>query len=96
MVVGRRGAQAEGGEQEVWRMGRGEIWVRLKWVFYRRVVHANMHDFEVKKTQGKNCAMQRHGQVLPPTPAAALPESPQGNTYAANSCAIGGEGAGDR
>ena len=66
MVVGRRGAQAEGGYQEVWRMGRGEIWVRRKWVFYRRVVHANIltHDFEAKKA--KNRAMQRHGQVLPP------------------------------
>ncbi len=29
-------------------------------------MHANTHDFEAKKTQGKNRAMQRHGQVLPP------------------------------
>jgi hypothetical protein len=94
MVVGRRGAQAEGGYQEVWRMGRGEIWVRRKWVFYRRVVDTNTHDFEAKKTQGKNRAMQRHGQVLPPCCAAASPESPWGNTYAANSCAIGGGGGG--
>ncbi len=47
-------------------MGRGEIWVRRKWVFYQRVVQANMHDFEAKKTQGKNRAMQLHRQVLPP------------------------------
>jgi hypothetical protein len=40
MVVGRMGAQAEGGYQEVWRMGRGEIWVQQKSVFYRRVVQA--------------------------------------------------------
>jgi hypothetical protein len=66
MVVGRRGAQAEGGYQEVWRMGRGEIWVQQKWVFYQRVVHTNTHNFEAKKTQGKNRVMQRHGQVFPP------------------------------
>ncbi len=66
MVVGRRGAQAEGGYQEVWRMGWGEIWVRQKWVFYRHIVHANTNDFEAKKTQGKNRTMQQHGQVLPP------------------------------
>jgi hypothetical protein len=67
MVVGRRGARAGGGYQEFWRMGRGEIWVRRKWVFYQRhVVHMNTHDFEAKKTQGKNRVMQRHGQVLPP------------------------------
>ncbi len=41
-------------------MGRGEIWVRRKWVFHRRVVHTNTHDFEAKKNQGKNRAMQRH------------------------------------
>ncbi len=34
--------------------------------FYRSVMQANTHDFEAKNTQGKNRAMQRHGQVLPP------------------------------
>ena len=29
-------------------------------------MRANTHDFEAKKTQGKNRAMQWHGQVLPP------------------------------
>ena len=93
MVVGRRGAQAEGGYQEVWRMGRGEIWVRRKWVFYRRVVHTNTHDFEAKKNHCKNRQCSGMGKFCPP--AAASPESPRGNTYAADSRAIGGGGGGD-
>jgi hypothetical protein len=30
-------------------MGRGEIWVRRKWIFYQRIVHTNTHNFEAKK-----------------------------------------------
>ncbi len=92
MVVGRRGAQAEGGYQEVWRMGRGEIWVRRKWVFNRRVVHTNTHDYEAKNPKAKIARCSGMGRFCPP--AATSPESPRGNTYAADSCAIGGGGGG--
>jgi hypothetical protein len=90
MVVGRRGMQAEGGYQEVWRMGRGEIWVRQKWVFYRRVVRTILKQ---KKPKAKIARCSGMGKFCPP--AAALPELPRGNTYAADSCAIGGGGGGE-
>ena len=35
-------------------------------VFFLCIVRARTHEFAAKKTQGKNRAMQRHEQVLPP------------------------------
>ena len=64
MVVGRRGAQAEGGIKRFGGWGGGRYGCDGNGFFYRRVVHANTHDFEAKKTQGKNRTMQRHGQVF--------------------------------
>jgi hypothetical protein len=45
-----------------------------------------------KKTKAKIVQCSGMGKFCPP--AAALLELPRGNTYAANSCAIGGGGGG--
>jgi hypothetical protein len=85
MVVGRRGAQADGGYQEVWRMGRGEIWVRRKGVFMQiRTI------LKQKKPKAKIAQCRGMGKFCPP--AAALPESPRRNIYADDSCVIRGGG----
>jgi hypothetical protein len=47
-----------------------------------------------KKTKAKIGRRSGMGRFCPP--AAALPESPQGNTYAADSSVIGGGGGGGR
>jgi hypothetical protein len=46
-------------------------------MFFLCIVRARKHKFAAKKTQGKNCAMQRHEQVF--SPAAASRKSMQGN-----------------
>ncbi len=92
MVVGRTGAHAEGGYQEAWRMGRGEIWVRRKWVFYRRVVHANTHDFEAKKNPRQKSRDAAAWASFAPLPLHCRNRLWGIHIYAANSCAIGGGG----
>jgi hypothetical protein len=86
MVVRRRGAHAEGGYQEVWRMGRGEIWVRRKWVFIDASCMQIRTILKQKKPEAKIARCSGMGKFCPP--AAALPESPRGNTYAAGSYSL--------
>ncbi len=76
MVVGRRGAQAEGGYQEVWRMGRGEICVRRKWVFIDASCRRIRSILKRKKPKAKIARCSGMGKFCPP--AAASPESPRG------------------
>jgi hypothetical protein len=93
MVVGRRGTQAEGGYQEVWRMGWGEIWVRRKWFFINALCMQIRTILKQIKTKAKIARCSGMGKFCPP--ATALLESPWGNTYAADSCAIRGGGGGE-
>ena len=59
--------------------------------FFLCILRARKHEFEREKKQGKNCAMQKHEQVLPP--AAASRESMQGNKYERFDCVpMGGGG----
>ncbi len=47
--------------------GKGRRWARRDGNgIFLCIVRARTHDFAAKKTQGKNCAMQQHEQVLPP------------------------------
>ena len=66
---GGRGARAGGGDYWDWRAERGDDGRdATEMVFFLCIVRARMHEFAAKKTQGKNRAMQRHEQVLPPSP----------------------------
>ncbi len=46
--------------------GGGDDGEAMEMGFFLCIVRSRMHEFEAKKKQGKNCAMQRHEQVLPP------------------------------
>ena len=63
-AVGGRGGGIFGIEGQ----GRGRRGARRdgNGIFSMHRVCCGTHEFAVKKTQGKNCAMQRHEQVLPP------------------------------
>ncbi len=74
-------------------MGRGEIWVQRKWVFINATCMQIRTILKQKKPKAKIAQCSGMGKFCPP--AAALPESPRGNTYAADSCAIGGGGGGE-
>ena len=67
VVGGGRGAWGEGGDYQDLRGGAGETMGATEMGFlWRRDAYKLRTSLQQKKNQGKICAMQSHGQVMPP------------------------------